>query len=290
MLLPFTKMQGAGNDFVVIDMVTADVHLSAGQIRQICDRRFGVGCDQLLALAKPENPAFDFRYLIWNADGGQAQMCGNGARCVALFARNKGLTNKESIRCETVSGSVQLDVLADGRVRVDMGVPRFEPKDLAMDVEGVSRLSRASDTLYQIRTDAGDCWMSIASLGNPHAVMLVGDAKTAPVAEVGPAVQASPVFTESVNVGFLQVIDRTHVNLRVYERGAGETLACGTGSCAAVLAGIRRGMLDPQVQVRMPGGLLEVSWAGAGEPVYLIGDAQTVFEGQMELPGGENDD
>ena len=281
-------MQGAGNDFVVIDALTRPVSLTAGQIRLICDRRRGVGCDQLLVLSKAASAEFDFRYLIWNADGSQAQMCGNGARCFALFARRKGLTGKRSILCETLAGPVQMTMLEEDMVRVNMGVPRFEPEALAMNCEGVSRLSRAADTLYQIRTDAGDCWMSVASMGNPHAVMLVGDVDTALVDELGPAVQASPVFTESVNVGFLQVIDRTHVRLRVYERGAGETAACGTGACAAVLAGIRRGMLDSEVEVRMPGGVLAVSWEGEGEPVYLSGEAQYVFEGTIELPDGVN--
>ena len=214
-------------------------------------------------------------------------MCGNGARCFALFARNKGLTGKSSILCETLAGPVQMTMLEKDMVKVNMGVPRFEPEALAMNCEGVSRLSRAADMLYQIRTEAGDCWMSVASMGNPHAVMLVGDVDTALVDELGPAVQASPVFTESVNVGFLQVVDRTHVRLRVYERGAGETAACGTGACAAVLAGIRRGMLDSEVEVQMRGGKLTVSWAGAGEPVYLTGGAQLVFEGTIELADGE---
>ena len=208
---------------------------------------------------------------------------------MALFAQNKGLSSKTSIVCETLAGDVRMELLSADRVRVNMGIPRFDPEALAMDCTGVSRLSRAADTLYQIRTDRGDCWMSIASLGNPHAVMLVGDTDSAEVGLLGPAVQANPVFTESVNVGFLQVVDRTHVRLRVYERGAGETLACGTGACAAVLAGIRRGMLESEVEVAMPGGVLSVSWAGEGEPVYLAGGAQEVFEGCINVPQGERD-
>ncbi len=283
MLLRFTKMQGAGNDFVMLNAYDRPVALTTEQIRRICDRRFGVGCDQLLVVEKSAVAGADFKYRIFNQDGGEVEMCGNGARCFAVFVRDEGLTAKRTITCETLKGVIAPTVEDDGRVRVDMGAPRFDPADLAFDAAGVSRLTRAADTLYQVRAAGEDNWVSLVSMGNPHAVRLVGDVDAAPVEAVGEAFQHLERFRERVNVGFLQVLDRTHVRLRVYERGAGETLACGSGACAAVAAGIRRGALDRDVEVSMRGGELKVSWDGADGHVFLTGPAAVVFKGEIEI-------
>ncbi len=283
MLLRFTKMQGAGNDFVMLNAYDKPLELTTEQIRRICDRRFGVGCDQLLVVEKSTLENVDFRYRIFNQDGGEVEMCGNGARCFAVFVREEGLTQKRTITCQTMKGIIAPTVEDDGRVTVDMGRPRFDPQDLAFDASGVSKLTRAADTLYQIRAAGEDNWVSIVSMGNPHAVRLVGEVSKASVEEVGAAFQELACFGERVNVGFLQIVDRTHAKLRVYERGVGETLACGTGACAAVVAGIRRGALDRAVEVEMRGGWLKISWASESESVFLTGPAQTVFKGEIEI-------
>lgn len=283
MLLRFTKMQGAGNDFVMLNAYDKPLTLTPEQIRFICDRRFGVGCDQMLVVEKSTTPAADFKYRIFNQDGGEVEMCGNGARCFAVFVREQGLTNKRTITCETVKGVIAPTVEDDGRVTVDMGAPHFAPEDVGFDAEGVSRLSRAADTLYQIRAGGEDNWVSIVSMGNPHAVRLVGDVDEAPVETVGEAFQHLERFKNRVNVGFLQIENRSRARLRVYERGVGETLACGSGACAAVVAGIRRGALDNAVEVEMRGGTLRITWDGADGHVFLTGPAVTVFTGEIDI-------
>lgn len=283
MLLRFTKMQGAGNDFVMLNAFGKPLNLTTEQIRFICDRRFGVGCDQMLVVEKSTTPAADFKYRIFNQDGGEVEMCGNGARCFAVFVREEGLTQKRTITCETMKGVIAPTVEDDGRVTVDMGAPHCAPEDVGFDAAGVSHLSRAADTLYQIRAGGEDNWVSIVSMGNPHAVRLVGDVDEAPVAAVGEAFQHLERFKNRVNVGFLQIVSRTEARLRVYERGVGETLACGSGACAAVVAGIRRGALDHAVEVEMRGGTLRISWDGADGHVFLTGPAVTVFKGEIEI-------
>lgn len=283
MLLRFTKMQGAGNDFVMLNAYDKPLTLTPEQIRFICDRRFGVGCDQMLVVEKSTTPAADFKYRIFNQDGGEVEMCGNGARCFAVFVREQGLTDKRTITCETVKGVIAPTVEDDGRVTVDMGAPHFAPEDVGFNAEGVSRLSRAADTLYQIRAGGEDNWVSIVSMGNPHAVRLVGDVDEAPVETVGEAFQHLERFKNRVNVGFLQIESRSKARLRVYERGVGETLACGSGACAAVVAGIRRGALDNAVEVEMRGGTLRITWDGADGHVFLTGPAVTVFTGEIDI-------
>ncbi len=283
MLLRFTKMQGAGNDFVMLNAYDKPLTLTPEQIRFICDRRFGVGCDQMLVVEKSTTPAADFKYRIFNQDGGEVEMCGNGARCFAVFVREQGLTDKRTITCETVKGVIAPTIEDDGRVTVDMGAPHFAPEDVGFDAEGVSRLSRAADTLYQIRAGGEDNWVSIVSMGNPHAVRLVGDVDEAPVETVGEAFQHLERFKNRVNVGFLQIESRSKARLRVYERGVGETLACGSGACAAVVAGIRRGALDNAVEVEMRGGTLRITWDGADGHVFLTGPAVTVFTGEIDI-------
>lgn len=283
MLLRFTKMQGAGNDFVMLNAYDKPLTLTPEQIRFICDRRFGVGCDQMLVVEKSTTPAADFKYRIFNQDGGEVEMCGNGARCFAVFVREQGLTDKRTITCETVKGVIAPTVEDDGRVTVDMGAPHFAPEDVGFNAEGVSRLSRAADTLYQIRAGGEDNWVSIVSMGNPHAVRLVGDVDEAPVETVGEAFQHLERFKNRVNVGFLQIESRSKARLRVYERGVGETLACGSGACAAIVAGIRRGALDNAVEVEMRGGTLRITWDGADGHVFLTGPAVTVFTGEIDI-------
>lgn len=283
MLLRFTKMHGAGNDFVMLNAYDKPLTLTPEQIRFICDRRFGVGCDQMLVVEKSTTPAADFKYRIFNQDGGEVEMCGNGARCFAVFVREQGLTDKRTITCETVKGVIAPTVEDDGRVTVDMGAPHFAPEDVGFDAEGVSRLSRAADTLYQIRAGGEDNWVSIVSMGNPHAVRLVGDVDEALVETVGEAFQHLERFKNRVNVGFLQIESRSKARLRVYERGVGETLACGSGACAAVVAGIRRGALDNAVEVEMRGGTLRITWDGADGHVFLTGPAVTVFTGEIDI-------
>ncbi len=282
--LRFTKMQGAGNDFVMVNAYESPLDLTEQDIRYICDRRFGVGCDQMLVVEKSDLPDVDFKYRIFNQDGGEVEMCGNGARCFAVFVRDEGLTDKKTIRCETMKGVIAPTVETATTVTVDMGAPRFSPEEVGFIPQGIAALTRADDKLYQIKAGGEDNWVSIVSMGNPHAVKLVGEASEAAVAEIGADFQKHPAFPHQVNVGFLQILDRTHVKLRVFERGVGETLACGTGACAAVVAGIRRGALDSCVEVEMAGGRLTIAWAGEDNSVYLTGPAVIVFKGEMTLP------
>jgi diaminopimelate epimerase len=275
MKLKFSKMHGLGNDFVVIDGVRQSVHLTPEWVRFLADRHFGVGFDQLLLVEAAHQPDVDFRYRIFNADGGEVEQCGNGARCFARFARETGLTDKREIRVATQKGVIALHLETDGQVTVDMGEPRFSPAEIPFTSDG-------EHISYSIDIDDGALEISVVSMGNPHAVQVVADVDNAPVARQGPLIQSHPRFPARVNAGFMQVVDRGHIRLRVFERGAGETLACGTGACAAVAAGIRRGLLDSPVVVATRGGLLTIAWRGTGHPVWMTGPAVTVFTGEIE--------
>jgi diaminopimelate epimerase len=287
MKLKFTKMHGAGNDFVVIDAINQRVDLSPEQWRRLADRRFGIGADQILIVERPLDAGCDFRYRIFNNDGSEVEQCGNGSRAFVRFVSDKGLTDKRSIRVQTMSGIITPRLEEDGSITVDMGAPVLEPARVPFDSDGLAGVAQGRDTVWPITVlDQGQdktVLVSVVSMGNPHAVQVVDDVETAPVLQTGPQIEHHPRFPKRVNAGFLQVQDRQHVKLRVFERGAGETLACGTGACAAVVAGIRRGLLDSPVQVEARGGRLTISWAGDGEPVYLSGPAETVFEGEIEL-------
>jgi diaminopimelate epimerase len=287
MKLKFTKMQGAGNDFVVIDAIHQQIDFSADEWRRLADRRFGVGADQILIVERPTVPDADFRYRIFNSDGGEVEQCGNGARAFARFVSDKQLSGERSIRVQTMSGIIAPTLEDDGSVTVDMGAPVLEPAAVPFESAGLQGVPQGRDTLWpltlQLQGAPLEVPVSVVSMGNPHAVQVVTDADTAPVAELGPQVEHHPRFPKRVNAGFMQVVDRRHIKLRVFERGAGETLACGTGACAAVVAGIRRGLLDSPVRVSARGGELSIAWAGEGTPVYLSGPAVTVFEGEISL-------
>jgi len=274
-IVRFTKMQGLGNDFVVIDATRSPFTLSPAAIRRIADRRFGVGCDQMLVVEPPRGADADFRYRIFNADGGEVEQCGNGARCFVVFVRQRGLTTKREIRVETASGLIVPRLEDDGEVTVDMGAPRFEPEAIPF-TGGTAAIAEPLDV------DGVVVGISVLSMGNPHAVQVVADVDAAPVTTQGAAIERHPRFPRRVNAGYMQVIDRANIRLRVYERGAGETLACGTGACAAVVAGRRRGLLDERVCVATRGGHLTVAWAGDGAPVMMKGPACTVFEGEIQ--------
>jgi diaminopimelate epimerase len=265
-LIAFTKMQGAGNDFVVLDATRAPFALSGEQLRRLADRHFGVGCDQVLVVEGATRPGADFRYRIFNADGGEVEQCGNGARCFVKFVHGRGLTRKREIRVETLGGMIAPRLEDDGEVSVDMGPPRLEsPLVQPLEVAGT-------------RVE-----LAILSMGNPHAVQLVAEVEAAPVATQGPLLERHRRFPQRVNAGYMQVVDRHAIRLRVFERGAGETLACGTGACAAVVSGIARGLLDSPVRVQMRGGTLTIAWTGGDNAVWMKGPAKTVFEGSIEL-------
>ncbi len=275
--LAFTKMQGLGNDFVMIDAVRQPIALTADQVRYLADRHFGVGCDQLLVVEPAQTPGVDFRYRIFNADGGEVEQCGNGARCFARFVFDQGLTDKREIRVETKKGIITPRLETDGNVTVDMGVPVLNPADVPFVSD--------SDAYVQPLDVAGTrVAITAVSMGNPHAVQVVADVDSAPVAEQGPLIEHHPRFPARVNAGFLQVVDAHRVRLRVFERGAGETLACSTGACAAVVAGILRGLVASPVAVETRGGELTIAWNGLGTPVMMTGPAVTVFSGQLTLP------
>jgi len=275
MLLKFTKMHGAGNDFVVLDGVRQKIELSPEQLRLLADRHFGVGCDQILLVEKAQRAEADFRYRIFNADGGEVEQCGNGARCFVRFVHDQKLTHKREIVVETQSGLITPRLEDDGRVTVNMGAPIFNPALIPFDGGGAASepLEVAGETLQ----------ISVLSMGNPHAVQVVADVERAAVEKLGPLIERHPRFPKRVNAGFMQVMDRQHIRLRVYERGTGETLSCGTGACAAVVAGIRRGLLDSTVNVATHGGALVITWAGEGQPVLMTGPAITVFAGEINL-------
>jgi diaminopimelate epimerase len=287
MKLKFTKMHGAGNDFIVIDAINQAVDLSPAQWRRLADRRFGIGADQILIVERPSEAGCDFRYRIFNNDGGEVEQCGNGSRAFVRFVSDKGLTSKRAIRVQTMAGIITPRLEEDGSVTVDMGAPVLEASRVPFDSDGLAGVPEGRDTLWPITVRSGGeektVRVSVVSMGNPHAVQVVDDVETAPVAETGPQIEHHPRFPKRVNVGYLQVVDRRHARLRVFERGAGETLACGTGACAAVVAGIRRGLLDAPVRVQARGGVLTIDWAGEGQPVMMSGPAETVFEGEIEL-------
>ncbi|MER0170106.1 MAG: diaminopimelate epimerase [Nitrosomonas sp.] len=275
MKLKFTKMQGLGNDFVVLDGINQAITLDREQIRKLADRHFGIGCDQLLLVEKAEDQA-DFRYRIFNADGGEVEQCGNGARCFVRYVHDHGLTQKNEIRIETLSGVISPHLEVNGNVTVNMGKPIFEP-------EAIPFIAEKRALTYPLELPGQPVTISAVSMGNPHAVRVVPDVDNAPVDTEGALIESHPRFPKRVNVGYLQVMDRTHIKLRVFERGAGETLACGTGACAAVVAGIDLGLLDHQVKVSTRGGELTISWQGNDEPVWMTGPAVTVFEGEINL-------
>ncbi len=290
MLLKFTKMHGVGNDFVVLDAMHGPIMLQPAQWRWLADRRFGVGADQILIVGPPvDRSRADFSYRIFNADGGEVEQCGNGARAFARFVREKGLSSAKTIRVETMAGVITPTIEDDGSVTVDMGMPRFAPVDVPFDADGLIARVEHDEPLWPLAL--GDdahrpevVEVAVVSMGNPHAVVLVDDVERAPVASLGPIIEHHPRFPKRVNVGFVEVVDRHVVRLRVYERGAGETLACGTGACAAVVSGIRRGRLDSPVTVHTRGGVLTIEWAGDGSSVRMRGPAATVFVGEVDVP------
>jgi diaminopimelate epimerase len=277
--LRFTKMHGLGNDFVVLDGIRQRVDLAPSELRRLADRRLGVGCDQVLVVEKPTRPDVDFRYRIWNADGIEVEQCGNGARCFVKFVRDRGLTDNARIRVETAGGVITPEIVADGEVAVDMGIPRFAPSEIPFLGDGDA---------FVRKLDVGGAPVEVClvSMGNPHAVQIVADVDSAPVTSQGPEIELDPRFPERVNAGYMQVVDRANIRLRVWERGAGETPACGTGACAAVVAGIRLGLLDGVVRVAMRGGSLTVAWPGPGGGVTMTGPATTVFDGEWEPAAG----
>ncbi|HWS13482.1 MAG TPA: diaminopimelate epimerase [Rhodocyclaceae bacterium] len=274
--LRFTKMHGLGNDFVVIDAIRQQVELTPARVRFLADRHFGVGCDQILLVEAPTQPGVDFRYRIFNADGGEVEQCGNGARCFVRFVREQGLTDKREIRVETAGGIIAPRLEDDGQVTVDMGVPRFAPAEVPF----------ASDSEALVQTldvEGATAYITALSMGNPHAVQVVADVDAAPVTSQGPAIEVHPRFPQRVNAGYLQVSGPHAIRLRVWERGAGETLACGTGACAAAVTGILRGLVESPVSVSTRGGDLRIAWAGPGRPVMMTGPAASVFQGEIAL-------
>ena len=272
----FTKMHGLGNDFVVFDCTSRSLALTTQQVRFIADRRRGIGCDQVLLVSSSSSKGVDFRYRIFNADGGEVEQCGNGARCFARFVRDKGLTEKDESVVETAAGIIRLVIEADGEVSVEMGRPRFDPDDIPFVAD-----RKALD--YALRVGEEVFTVGVVSMGNPHAVLRVDEVDSAPVVTLGPRIEHHDRFPSRTNVGFMQVIDRRRIRLRVFERGVGETLACGTGACAAVCAGRRWSLLDEQVEVGLAGGTLLVRWDGRSGPVWMKGPAETVYEGYIEL-------
>jgi diaminopimelate epimerase len=287
MRIRFTKMQGAGNDFVVLDETRGRLNLTPAHYRQLADRHFGVGADQILSVRPSPSPGIDFEYVIHNADGGEVEQCGNGARCFARFVADKGLAHGSSIRVQTLAGVIEPRLNEDGRVTVDMGAPVFEPAAIPFDARGLTPRPHGDWQLWHLalgtQAESALVPLAVLSMGNPHAVQLVADVDQAPVTTQGPLLEHHSRFPRRVNAGFMQVLDRTRIRLRVWERGAGETLACGTGACAAVVAGIRLGKLDHRVDVATRGGPLTIEWAGGTAPVLMTGPAVTVFEGELEL-------
>lgn len=276
-MIKFTKMHGLGNDFVVIDAINQDITLSSEQIKFIADRNFGVGCDQLLLVEKPVSDNADFKYRIFNADGSEVAQCGNGARCFARFVRDKELSNKNQICVDTDSGQLLLNFDLDGLITVNMGIPHHLPTQIPLKTEKES-------LFYTVTVNNTEKAFGAVSMGNPHAVIQVKDINTAPVTDLGAALESHAFFPERANIGFMQIINRQHIKLRVYERGAAETLACGSGACAAVVIGIEQNQLDQtNIKVDLPGGELLINWAGRGQPVFMKGPAVSVFEGQIQL-------
>ena len=282
MRIRFTKMQGAGNDFVVLDETRQRHRLSPAQYRFLADRHFGVGADQILTVRPAPQPDVDFEYVIHNADGGEVEQCGNGSRCFVRFVREQGLTDKTQVRVKVHGGVIELQELPDGRVRVDMGAPVLDLPQVPFAPQYAQAIN---PTTWQLTLSNGDTpQLGVVSMGNPHAVQLVHDIQTDAVLTQGPLIEHHPAFPNRVNAGFMQILHRAEVRLRVFERGAGETLACGTGACAAVVAGIRWGLLDASVLVHTRGGDLTIEWAGQGQSVWMTGPASTVFQGEIEIP------
>ena len=288
MHIRFTKMQGAGNDFVVLDETRERLGLTTAQYRWLADRHFGVGADQILSVRPSPDPRLDFEYVIHNADGGEVEHCGNGARCFVRYVHDKGLTTLNPVRVKVKKGELSLRLNADGRVTVDMGPPVFELSEVPFDASGLAPQAMGNFERWPVHLpEVGEVLLSAVSMGNPHAVLLAGDVDTAPVLQWGPLIESHARFPSRVNVGFLQVVNRGEVRLRVFERGAGETLACGTGACAAVVAGVRRGLLDGRVDVHTHGGVLTIAWQDTPDhsaPVFMTGPATTVFDGEIEVP------
>jgi diaminopimelate epimerase len=276
MLLKFTKMHGLGNDFVVLDLISQRFNLRPRHVRKLADRRYGIGCDQLLVVEAPLQPDSDFRYRIFNANGDEVEQCGNGARCFARFVRDRKLTHKNHLVVETNTGILHLTLLQDRQVQVDMGAPILEPAAIPFNAPHQA-------VQYPLALSGQQIMIGAVSMGNPHAVTLVEDTETAPVAELGPQIEHHEDFPQQVNAGFMQVLSAVEINLRVHERGVGETQACGSGACAAVVAGRLQGLLDEEVTVNLPGGSLQIAWAGEGHPVIMTGPATTVFEGTVRL-------
>jgi diaminopimelate epimerase len=276
MLLRFTKMHGCGNDFVVLDLISQRFVLKDRHVRKLADRHFGIGCDQVLVVEPPGRPDVDFRYRIFNADGGEVEQCGNGARCFARYVRDNRLTGKDTLRVETKAGIIELHITRNKQVRVDMGTPVLTPREIPFTAPEFA-------TMYALDVDGKNHEIGAVSMGNPHAVLLIDDTHTAPVATLGAKIEMHVRFPQRVNVGFMQVLSQNEINLRVFERGVGETLACGTGACAAVVSGQLRGLLGQDVKVNLPGGSLQIEWRGEGQPVMMTGPATTVFEGHIQL-------
>jgi len=275
-------MQGAGNDFVVLDETQGLLGLTAADYRFLADRHFGVGADQILSVRAAPTPDVDFEYVIHNADGGEVEQCGNGSRCFVRFVREQGLTKKHTVRVKVHGGVITLHELPDGQVKVDMGEPVLDLPRIPFKVEHASAVNEQG-LLWRLAFGDQHADVAVVSMGNPHAVMTVADMAQAPVSSLGPLIEHHVAFPNRVNAGFMQIVSRSQIKLRVFERGAGETLACGTGACAAVVAGIRQGLLDSQVQVQTRGGVLTIEWQGAGQPVFMTGPATTVFSGEMEI-------
>jgi len=276
MVVKFTKMQGSGNDFMVVDSISQHVHLRPEQIKRLAHRNFGIGFDQLLLVEPPSQPDIDFKYRIYNADGSEAEQCGNGARCFAKFVRDNRLTNKNQIKVETKRGTIELSINKDGLISVDMGVPKLEPEQIPM-------LAESYQLSYSVSLSGHTVELSALSMGNPHAVVLVDDVDKAPVVSLGRQLEYHPVFPERANIGFLQISQRNFARLRVWERGVGETLACGTGACAAMVVGRLHGLLDRQTEIKLRGGNLKLRWDGEGQSVMMTGPANRIFEGQVRL-------
>lgn len=283
MKLKFTKMHGAGNDFIVIDAISQPVNFSPEQWKLLADRRFGIGADQILVVERPATGGVDFRYRIFNSDGGEVEQCGNGARAFVKFVVDKGLTEQREIRVETMSGIIAPRLEDDGRITVDMGAPVLEPERVPFDASGLPSRTMGEARLWPLDVGGKTTEIVVVSMGNPHAVQVVADVDTAPVAQDGPLIENHHRFPRRVNAGFMQIVDRQHLRLRVFERGAGETLACGTGACAAVVAGIAMGWLDSPVAVSTRGGELSITWDGDDAPVLLTGPAVSVFEGTIDV-------
>ncbi len=276
MHLQFTKMQGLGNDFIVIDGISQQLDISAEQARRLANRKHGIGCDQILMVEKPQQTGVDFNYRILNADGGEVEQCGNGARCFAVFVRDRGLTDKTSIRVQTTGSLMTLNVEADNEVTVDMGVPEFEPANIPFT-------ANEQRDAYKLEVNGSSLKIAALAIGNPHAVHIVDDVDAAPVEELGPLIESHARFPNRVNAGFMQILDKNQIKVRVYERGVGETLACGSGACAAMVAGRLWGLLDEKVDVILRGGPLTVTWQGQGKPVFMTGTATKVFDGEIDL-------